>query len=576
MKRILRQQLIENLIYLVIWLLIFLAPVMSALLAPNNMVKDAGMWSMAWNFWLEVIPFFVLFLFNNYLLAPQFLLRKRYFPYVVIVLLLFVGIYFHSIYARRYMHNRMMTRERMEMRDHHGRMRDSANNMAVMYPDSSRQMSPEANNAVAVREAVPAQKVQPVQKTKAPTGIKGRRDDGRRPNDKGNPGDFGPSDGPNGQGGFGEAPPPDDMEIPDGKNAYKEDNYADNKSETGPQPPSTGDEVGSESQNETANGVKPQMDGRKMRGPRPEMPKGAAPQRNSNQSVQTSVVQQTEKTAQTMTSQDNTPQNDNRRQKGNFDNPPAKPNGDFRPGPPDDMRGGGPQPPFGSFLHVVIAFLLIGFNTAVKLFFRSMHDQERMQELERQRLETEMQYLRYQINPHFLMNTLNNIHALVDIEPEKAQETIRDLSKLMRYVLYEAGNKTVPLTREIDFINNYISLMRLHYSEKVDMSIDVPSVVPEVQVPPLLFISFIENAFKHGVSYRERSFVDISMRLDDQNRISFRCRNSNHDKQDDNHHGIGVENVRKRLELMFPGRYTLSINKDEKIYEVLVIIPLQS
>lgn len=235
-----------------------------------------------------------------------------------------------------------------------------------------------------------------------------------------------------------------------------------------------------------------------------------------------------------------------------------------------------PFPPFAIryLMHFVIAFLIIGFNIAIKLLFKSFRDEEMMKELEHERLQSELKYLKYQINPHFFMNTLNNIHALVDIDTGKAKGTLVELAKLMRYVLYEASNKTILLSREIQFLENYIALMGLRYIDKVFIKMNFPTEVPEVQIPPLLFVSFIENAFKHGVSYRNESFIHVSMQLEEGNRISFRCANSNNGSTDKQHHGIGLENIRKRLRLLFGNDYTLSIKEEEHTFDVLLIIPL--
>ena len=235
-----------------------------------------------------------------------------------------------------------------------------------------------------------------------------------------------------------------------------------------------------------------------------------------------------------------------------------------------------PFPPFAIryLIHIAIAFLMIGFNIAIKLLFKSFRDEEVMKELEHERLQSELKYLKYQINPHFFMNTLNNIHALVDIDTEKAKGTLVELSKLMRYVLYEASHKTILLSREIQFLENYIALMGLRYIDKVFIKTDFPIEIPEVQIPPLLFVSFIENAFKHGVSYRNESFIHVSVQLEEGNRISFRCANSNHGSSDQQHHGIGLENIRKRLRLLFGNDYTLSIKEEEQKFDVLLMIPL--
>lgn len=227
-------------------------------------------------------------------------------------------------------------------------------------------------------------------------------------------------------------------------------------------------------------------------------------------------------------------------------------------------------PFYGRFL---IAILVVGFNIAVKLLFKSLRDEETMKELERHNLQTELEYLKYQINPHFFMNTLNNIHALVDIDAEKAKKTIVELSKMMRYVLYESSNKTILLSREIRFLNNYIGLMKLRYTEKVNIEVSMPVDFPDVQIPPLLFISFVENAFKHGVSYQSDSFIHVCMKLEGE-QLLFQCSNSRSNKHDDQHGGIGLENIRKRLMLLFGESYMLSIDQLTDSFNVLLIIPI--
>ena len=243
---------------------------------------------------------------------------------------------------------------------------------------------------------------------------------------------------------------------------------------------------------------------------------------------------------------------------------------------PEALMRHAPFPPFfiRYLIHIVTAFLVVGFNIAIKLFFKSVRDDEHLKELENQRLQSELKYLKYQINPHFFMNTLNNIHALVDIDTQKAKGSIVELSKLMRYVLYEASNKTILLSREIQFLKNYITLMRLRFTDKVFIKVEFPTEIPEVQIPPLLFISFIENAFKHGVSYRRESFIHVSVQLEEGNRISFRCANSCGGVVDKKDHGIGLENIRKRLRLLFGNDYTLSITEKEGEFAVLLLIPL--
>lgn len=221
--------------------------------------------------------------------------------------------------------------------------------------------------------------------------------------------------------------------------------------------------------------------------------------------------------------------------------------------------------------------LLMGMNLGVKLYFMSQRDRERQKIIDQRNLEQQMEYLKYQVNPHFFMNTLNNIHALVDIDPERAKTTIVELSKMMRHILYEGSKKLIPLTREVEFLNLYVQLMRLRYTRKVHINVDVPPQLPELKLPPLMLIIFVENAFKHGISYREESFIDIKVRVEDK-RLLFSCCNSKPTQvqRTNEKGGMGLQNVRQRLELLYDDDYTLDINDGEKTYEVKLDIPMQT
>ena len=180
-------------------------------------------------------------------------------------------------------------------------------------------------------------------------------------------------------------------------------------------------------------------------------------------------------------------------------------------------------------LAIVVLLLMFGANLGIKVYFRSRDDRKRLAALERENLEQQLEYLRYQINPHFFMNTLNNIHALVDIDPEKAKDTIVELSKMMRFVLYEGNKQGVPLSRELDFVRHYVALMQLRYTDKVRITLNLPTEVPDCQIPPLILITFIENAFKHGVSYQHDSFIEVTVVVED-GQLRFSCRNSKSEK----------------------------------------------
>lgn len=244
---------------------------------------------------------------------------------------------------------------------------------------------------------------------------------------------------------------------------------------------------------------------------------------------------------------------------------------DFQPIDPLPMLGPGELVAFFGGL------LLMGMNLGVKLYFMSQRDRERQKIIDQRNLEQQMEYLKYQVNPHFFMNTLNNIHALVDIDPERAKTTIVELSKMMRHILYEGSKKLIPLTREVEFLNLYVQLMRLRYTRKVHINVDVPPQLPELKLPPLMLIIFVENAFKHGISYREESFIDIKLRVENK-RLLFSCCNSNPTQvqRTNEKGGMGLQNVRQRLELLYDDDYTLDISDGEKTYEVKLDIPMQT
>ena len=254
-----------------------------------------------------------------------------------------------------------------------------------------------------------------------------------------------------------------------------------------------------------------------------------------------------------------------------------KPDGRFAPDGmhrPDDKQV---HPPFVFGQHdvvaVIILLLMLGLNLGVKLYFQQRGDRKRLALLEKQNLAQQLEYLRYQINPHFLMNTLNNIHALVDIDAERAKEAIVDLSKIMRFVLYEGAKQQVPLSREIGFTQDYIRLMRMRLTDRVKVSVAIPERIPDKLIPPLMLITFVENAFKHGVSYRQESFIDIAVGIDDGG-LYFTCKNSKVPSGEDHHGGVGLQNVRRRLDLIYGDGYSLNIDDQSDTYSVELILPL--
>ena len=200
--------------------------------------------------------------------------------------------------------------------------------------------------------------------------------------------------------------------------------------------------------------------------------------------------------------------------------------------------------------------MAIGFAMGLK--FYELRNQQLIEEKERknEQTEAELTWLKNQLNPHFLFNSLNNISCQIYTDPDEAQENLSRLSSLLRYALYETNCEFVPVKGEIEFMNDYIALMKLRCTDRTTVDVDFDVEDPNIKILPLLYISLIENAFKHGVSNNSDSFVNISFKKED-NRLVFRVRNSNFPKTDGKRSGsgIGIENLKRRLQLAYPKRH---------------------
>ena len=219
------------------------------------------------------------------------------------------------------------------------------------------------------------------------------------------------------------------------------------------------------------------------------------------------------------------------------------------------------------FLRKVFPFFLsAALGTSLRLAQRWHEAEAARREMEIQKTEAELNNLRNQINPHFLLNTLNNIYALISFDTDKAQKAVLSLSEMLRQMLYEGKNNAVSLKNEAAFIGNYVELMKLRLSRsvKVDFNVRIPDDV-NVVVAPFIFISLVENAFKHGVSTTRPSFVSITIEADSE-KITCYIENSNFPKNssDKSGHGIGLEQVARRLELAYPGKFEWLKGTDEK------------
>lgn len=233
-------------------------------------------------------------------------------------------------------------------------------------------------------------------------------------------------------------------------------------------------------------------------------------------------------------------------------------------------------PPY--ILSALIALLVIGFDTGMRSLFQWSRTEREKAIVEKENIKTELAFLRNQISPHFFMNTLNNIHALIDVDTEEAKDALIRLSNLMRHLLYESNQDLIPIEKEITFIQSYVSLMKLRYNEKVEILLDLENIRNEVKIPPLLFTSLIENAFKYGVSYKTKSFIHILLSTR-KNELNFAVKNSivyQHSvvEEEKRHSGIGLENTRKRLDLLYKDHYSMEVNNENNIFTVHLKLPL--
>lgn len=223
---------------------------------------------------------------------------------------------------------------------------------------------------------------------------------------------------------------------------------------------------------------------------------------------------------------------------------------------------------------------MIGFVTSLKLITRLQQSEKALKEAENARIKAELDNLRSQINPHFLLNTLNNIYALTAIDTDKAQKTIKELSLLLRYVLYDNLSERVLLVKEVEFLSNYIELMRIRLTNMVELKVTF-DVAPDssTEIAPLLFISLIENAFKHGVSGEKPSFIHIGIvdnRANGEVEISIKNSNNAKSESDKSGGGIGLDQVHRRLELQYPDAYTWQIVENSEVYESCVTLNVKS
>ncbi len=231
---------------------------------------------------------------------------------------------------------------------------------------------------------------------------------------------------------------------------------------------------------------------------------------------------------------------------------------------------------FGGFFFLFHFILMTLLGICFEMILEWEKQKRKYQETQKEKVSTELSFLKSQINPHFFFNTLNNIYALASAKSDETEKAILLLSQMMRYVLYEAGTQKILLSKEIQFIENYIALQKIRFSAKkaIHITFEVSGTPERFYIEPMLFLPIVENAFKHGISYQEKSFVTIRLSTHAQD-IEFVVENSKPQHQavvakelEEKHAGIGLENIRKRLQLLYPETHEFLIKESNNKYMV--------
>jgi two-component system LytT family sensor kinase len=255
-----------------------------------------------------------------------------------------------------------------------------------------------------------------------------------------------------------------------------------------------------------------------------------------------------------------------------FQPPPPPPYGQFRP--PANGNGGfnGPRRNHIDTTSLFIFLMIIALSTATKTIQQWQLTEQRAAQAEADRTSAELSFLKAQINPHFLFNTLNNIYTLAITEDENTADSIMKLSNIMRYVTDEVNADLVPLQSEIDCISDYIELQRLRTGKNADIQFAVKGNTDGKTIPPLVMMTFVENVFKHGISKNKPMFVSISITVHDK-RINFFCQNQVFTaRAENNRTGIGMKNAKQRLAYLYPGKHTLNVSNDGELYTVMLTL----
>ncbi|MEI7663339.1 MAG: histidine kinase [Bacteroidota bacterium] len=240
--------------------------------------------------------------------------------------------------------------------------------------------------------------------------------------------------------------------------------------------------------------------------------------------------------------------------------------GGFRPPPADKPPAPIRNWPLFNFL--LTSCMVTGLSLGLRFSEKLLLNEKLRKEAEKEKLHTELALLKHQINPHFLFNTLNSIYSLALIKSDKTAEAVMKLSDMMHYVIRDVQQEMVPMELELEYVTHYVELQKIRLNEKVDVQMFVESDEKPYEIPPMILVPFIENAFKYGTSSHENVVIRIDLKIRDGS-LTFRVSNQMFaGREKSETFGIGIQNTRQRLNLIYPGSYKLDLSDDGNMFIV--------
>jgi len=254
---------------------------------------------------------------------------------------------------------------------------------------------------------------------------------------------------------------------------------------------------------------------------------------------------------------------------------PSVPRGMDRMMPPLDQRMPRPFNGWPMYNFMLISFLTTGFSLGLRFSDKLIRNEKKQKEAEKEKLNTELAMLKNQINPHFLFNSLNTLYSLSLIKSDLTPEAILKLSDMMRYVILDTQRDKVPVGLEIQYIQHYVGLQQLRLSDNVDLQLNVSEDYEDYEIPPMILIPFVENAFKYGTSSHEKAVILINIGIEN-GILEFKVSNRIFQGREENEtFGIGISNTRQRLRLIYPDNHELAITNNGKVFIVNLKISLK-